>query len=222
MGVGFEDEDAERTRRAELVLGLRSRGVRHLRTLAAMETVPRSWFAPSRLAEHAYADRALPIACGQTLESPSHIATAIDALGVGELDGVLEIGTGSGYVTAIFATMSRRVVTVERWRTMSESAKRRIDELGGAPNVTFVVGDGALGRAEQAPFERIFVSAAVDSPPSALINQLKPGGVMVAAVGPAEGQRLTRYVKTKGGGVEESTIGAARLQPLMSGVAAAL
>lgn len=215
-------EDAERTRRAELVLSLRSRGVRHLRTLAAIETVPRSSFVPSRHAEHAYADRALPIACGQTLEAPSHIATAIDALGVGELDGVLEIGTGSGYATAIFATMSRRVVTIERWRSLSENAKRRIDQLGGAPNVTFVVGDGAHGRPEQAPFERIYISAAVDSPPSALINQLKPGGIMVAAVGPKEGQRLTRYVKTKEGRVEESTIGVARLQPLMTGVAIAL
>lgn len=222
MAAGFEDEDSERTRRAELVLALRSRGVRHLRTLAAIETVPRSYFAPSRLAESAYQNRALPIACGQTLESPLHIATAIDALGVGELDGVLEIGTGSGYVTAIFATMSRRVVTVERFRTLSEAAKRRIDELGGAPNVSFVVGDGALGRPEQAPYERIFISAAVETPPSPLINQLKPGGVMVAAIGPKDGQRLTRFVKTRAGAIEESTIGAARLQPLMQGLAIAL
>ena len=219
---GIGDDEAERTRRAELVLSLRSRGVRHLRTLAAIETIPRSLFAPSRLYDVAYADRSLPIACGQTLESPSQLARAIDALGVGELDGVLEIGTGSGYATAIFATMSRRVVTIERWRSLSAAAKERIDRLGGAPNVTFVVADGASGRAEQAPFERIFVSAAVETPPPALLNQLKAGGVMVLAIGPAAGQRLTRLTKARDGAIEETTIGDVRLQPLAQGVAAAL
>lgn len=216
------DEDHERTRRAELVLSLRSRGIRHLKTLAAIETIPRSLFTPSRHASHAYADRALPIACGQTLESPSAIAAMIDALGVGELDGVLEIGTGSGYATAILAGAARRVVSIERWKTLSENAERRINQLGGAPNVAFVVGDGALGWPEQAPYERILVSAAVEAPPSALLNQLKPGGVMVAAIGPKSGQRLTRIVKAKDGALEETTIGSARLQPIMTGVAIAL
>ncbi|WP_020178461.1 protein-L-isoaspartate(D-aspartate) O-methyltransferase [Methylopila sp. M107] len=215
-------DEAERTRRAELVLSLRSRGVRHLRTLAAIETIPRSLFAPSRLYDVAYADRALPIACGQTLESPSHLAKAIDSLNVGELDGVLEIGTGSGYATAIFATMSRRVVTIERWRSLSVAAKERIDRLGGAPNVTFVIADGAAGRAEQAPFERIFLSAAVETPPPVLINQLKPGGVMVLPIGTPAGQRLTRLTKARDGAVEETTIDEVRLQPLASGVAASL
>lgn len=219
---GIGGDEAERTRRAELVLSLRSRGVRHLRTLTAIETIPRSLFAPSRLYDHAYADRALPIACGQTLESPSHLAKAIDALNVGELDGVLEIGTGSGYATAILASMARRVVTIERWRSLSTAAKERIDRLGGAPNTSFVVGDGALGRPEQAPFERIFLSTAVEAPPAALINQLKPGGVMVLAVGPASGQRLTRLNKSRDGAIEETTIGDVRLQALVHGVAAAL
>ncbi len=219
---GLGGDEAERTRRAELVLSLRSRGVRHLRTLAAIETIPRSLFAPSRLYDVAYADRALPIACGQTLESPSQLARAIDALGVGELDGVLEIGTGSGYATAIFATMSRRVVTIERWRSLSSAAKERIDRLGGAPNVTFVVGDGALGRPEQQPYERIFVSCAVEAPPQPLLNQLKPGGVMVLPIGPESSQRLTRLTKSRDGAIEESTIGETRMQPLVGGLAAAL
>ncbi len=94
-------EEVELTRRAELVLALRSRGVLHTRTLKAMETIPRSLFTPARHADLAYADRALPIACGQTIEAPSYVATTIDALGVGDLDTVLEIGTGSGYGTAI-------------------------------------------------------------------------------------------------------------------------
>ena len=215
-------DDTERTRRAELVLSLRSRGIRHLKTLAAIETIPRSLFTPSRHAAQAYADRALPIACGQTIESPSQIAAMIDALGVGELDGVLEIGTGTGYATAILSGAARRVVTVERWRTLSAGARRRIDELGGAPHVTFVVGDGSLGQPEQAPYERILVSAAVEAPPSALLNQLKPGGVMVAAIGPASGQRLTRIVKARDGAVDETTIGSIRLPPIMTGIAVAL
>lgn len=215
-------DDAERTRRAELVLALRSRGVRHVRTLAAIETIPRSLFTPSRLAEHAYADRALPIACGQTLESPSQIAMTIDALGVGELDQVLEIGTGSGYATAILSRLARRVVSLERWRTLAENAERRLGQLGDAGNVSFAVADGALGRPGQGPFERILISAAVEAPPSPLLNQLKAGGVMVLPIGPATGQRLTRLVKSRGGGVEETTIGAVRLPPLTAGVATAL
>jgi protein-L-isoaspartate(D-aspartate) O-methyltransferase len=215
------DED-ERTRRAELVLALRSRGVRSLRTLAAIETIPRSLFTPSRHAEHAYSDRALPIACGQTMERPSEIAKAIDALAVGELDGVLEIGTGSGYATAILSRIARRVVTIERWRTLSENAERRLGPIGAAANVAFVIGDGALGRPEQAPYERILVSAAVEAPPSALLNQLKPGGIMVAAIGSKDGQRLTRIVKSRDGGLDETTIGAVRLPPLLDGVATAL
>lgn len=215
-------DETERTRRAELVLSLRSRGVRHLRTLAAIETIPRSAFAPSRLGQHAYSDRALPIACGQTMERPSEIAKAIDALGVGELDTVLEIGSGSGYATAIFAQISRRVFTVERWRTLADNAERRVRALGNADHVVFVVGDGLAGLADHAPFERIFVSCAVEAPPSALLNQLKPGGVMVAAIGPAGGQRLTRVSKARDGALEEFTLGAVRLPPAAGGVAVAL
>ncbi|MFC3693665.1 protein-L-isoaspartate(D-aspartate) O-methyltransferase [Chenggangzhangella methanolivorans] len=215
-------DEIERTRRAELVLSLRSRGIRHLRTLAAIETIPRSAFAPSRLAEHAYSDRALPIACGQTMERPSEIAKAIDALGVGELDTVLEIGSGSGYATAIFAQISRRLFTVERWRTLADNAERRVRALGNADHVVFSVADGLLGLPDQGPFERIFVSAAVEAPPSALLNQLKPGGVMVLAVGPVAGQRLTRITKARDGSLEEFTLGAARLPPAVPGVAAAL
>lgn len=215
-------DEIERTRRAELVLALRSRGVRHLRTLAAIETIPRSLFAPSRLAEHAYADRALPIACGQTMERPSEIATAIDALAVGELDTVLEIGAGSGYATAVLARISRRMATVERWRTLAENAERRVRGLGNADHVTFVVGDGLEGFGEQAPYERIFVSAAVEAPPSALLNQLKPGGVMVLPIGPASGQRLTRIAKGRDGSIEETTVGSIRLPAAVEGVAAAL
>lgn len=215
-------DDAERIRRAELVLSLRSRGVLHTRTLKALETIPRSLFAPSRLARLAYAEQALPIACGQTLESPSHIATTLDALAVGDLDTVLEIGAGSGYCAAILSRLARRVVTIDRWRTLTENAERRLNDLGGTSNVTVVFADGAAGRPAQAPFDRILISCAVKTPPSALINQLKVGGVLIAPIGDAAGQRMTRFIKGKDGALDEATIGASRLQPMVPGVAAAL
>ncbi|MET0314227.1 MAG: protein-L-isoaspartate(D-aspartate) O-methyltransferase [Hansschlegelia sp.] len=215
-------DDRERTRRAELVLSLRSRGVLHTRTLKAIETIPRALFTPSRLRDVAYVDRALPIACGQTLEAPSTIATMLDALGVGDLDTVLEIGCGSGYVTAILSRLARRVVAVERFRTLAENAERRLVELGGADGVTIHVGDGALGWPSPSPYERILVSAAVKAPPSALLNQLKSGGTMLVPIGDVAGQRLTRIVKNKDGSLDESTIGVARAQPMMAGVAAGL
>jgi protein-L-isoaspartate(D-aspartate) O-methyltransferase len=215
-------DDAERTRRAELVLALRSRGVRHTRTLKAMETISRSAFVPGRLRNVAYADRSLPIACGQTLESPSHVATVIDALAVGDLDTVLEIGCGSGYATAILSRLARRVTSVERWRTLAGNAERRLAELGGASNVAIHLGDGVEGRPQQAPFERILVSAAVTAPPSALLNQLKAGGVMIAPIGDADGQRLTRFLKGKDGSLDEATIGAVRVPPMLAGIAASL
>ncbi len=217
-----EIDEAERTRRAELVLGLRSRGVLHTRTLIALETIPRSLFAPSRLRDAAYADRALPIACGQTLESPSQIATMVDALGVGDLDSVLEIGTGTGYCAAILSRLARRVFTIDRWRTLVENAERRLGDLGGVGNVTAIIADGALGHAAHAPYERILISAAVTTPPSALLNQLKAGGVMIAPVGDGSGQRLTRFVKARDGSLDETTIASVRVPPLMQGVAKAL
>lgn len=215
-------DDRERTRRAELVLSLRSRGVRHTRTLKAIETIPRALFTPARLRDVAYVDRSLPIACGQTLEAPSAIAMALEALGVGDLDTVLEIGCGSGYVTAILSRLARRVAAVERFRTLAENAERRLSELGGADGVTIHVGDGALGWPSPSPYERILVSVAVKAPPSALLNQLKPGGVMLAPIGGSAGQRLTRIMKNKDGSLDETTIATVRVQPIMSGVAAGL
>ncbi|MFD1333174.1 protein-L-isoaspartate(D-aspartate) O-methyltransferase [Methylopila musalis] len=221
--MGFAPDEQERTRRAELVLKLRSRGVRDTRTLKAIETIPRTLFVRSEHHGAAYFDRALPIACGQTLEAPSHIAAAIDALGATEGDTTLEVGTGSGYQTAILSRVSRKVVSLERWRGLAGAAQRRLEALGGVKNVEIVCADGALGLPAQAPFDRILLSASVEAPPSALLNQLKPGGVMIAPVGRAgQAQRLTRFVKGADGALSETTIGEARAAPLLDGVSRAL
>lgn len=199
-------DEVERTRRAELVLTLRSRGVRSTATLRAIETIPRSLFVRPEHAALAYADRSLPLACGQAIEAPSHIAAVTDALGIGEGDVVLEIGTGSGYHTAILSRIAARVVSVERWRGLVAAAEQRLATLGGVGNVAIVLADGLLGRPGEGPFDRILVSGAVERPPSALLNQLKAGGVMVAAVGHAgKAQRLTRFVKDARGGLDETT-----------------
>ncbi|GLK75850.1 protein-L-isoaspartate O-methyltransferase [Methylopila jiangsuensis] len=221
--MGGAPDEQERTRRAELVLKLRSRGVRDTRTLKAIETIPRTLFVRSEHHGSAYLDRALPIACGQTLEAPSHIAAVIDALGAGEGDVALEVGTGSGYQTAILSRVARKVVSLERWRGLAGAAARRLEALGGVKNVEIVCADGALGLSAQAPFDRIVVSAAVEAPPSALLNQLKPGGVMIAPVGrPGKTQRITRFVKAADGALSETTIGEARVSPLLDGISRAL
>lgn len=215
-------DEAERTRRAELVLKLRSRGVRDMRLLRAIETIPRTLFVRAEHADVAYADRALPIACGQTLESPFQIAAMTEALGVGEGDVVLEIGCGSGYQTAILAGLADRVVAVDRWRGLVAAAGKRLDTLGGAPNVALVAADGLLGRAPEGPFDRILISGAVIAPPSALLNQLKPGGVMLAPIGQGPRLRLTRFRKGANGEVDDSLIAFVRASPMTPGMAAAL
>ncbi|WP_020184707.1 protein-L-isoaspartate(D-aspartate) O-methyltransferase [Methylopila sp. 73B] len=215
-------DEAERTRRAELVLKLRSRGVRDMRLLRAIEMIPRTLFVRAEHAEVAYADRALPIACGQTLESPFQIAATTEALGVGEADVVLEVGCGTGYQTAILASLASRVVAIDRWRGLVEAAEKRLERLGGAANVAFVAADGLQGRAPEAPFDRILISGAVLAPPSALLNQLKPGGVMLAPIGQGARLRLTRFRKGANGDVDDSLIGFVRAAPMTPGRAAAL
>jgi protein-L-isoaspartate(D-aspartate) O-methyltransferase len=212
-------EDAER--RAELLLSLRQRGMRDLALLRAIETVPRSRFVPDDLAEHAYADQALPIACGQTISQPSLVALMTEKLAVEDRHKVLEIGTGSGYQTAILARLARRVYTIDRYRTLVAAAEQRLAELG-ITNVTAMVGDGSAGWPAQAPFDRIMVTAAAPELPEALLAQLREGGVMVVPVGPAGGaQELLRIERTAEGHSTTKVL-AVRFVPLVAGRAETL
>jgi protein-L-isoaspartate(D-aspartate) O-methyltransferase len=166
-----------------LVMALRKQGISDQRVLSAVERVPREMFVEAPFAHAAYENTALPIACGQTISQPFIVAYATEKLEVEPAMRVLEIGTGSGYQAAVLAPLCRRVYTVERHKPLLAEAEARFKALK-LENVTTRLGDGLLGWPEQAPFDRILLSAAVADEPVNLIEQLKPGGILIAPVGP--------------------------------------
>jgi protein-L-isoaspartate(D-aspartate) O-methyltransferase len=217
-GNGLDDD---RAGIAAMILRLRRQGITDRRVLAAIESVPRSLFVPPAAGRDAYADRALPIDCGQTISAPGIVGMMTAALDVGEGDRVLEIGTGTGYQTAVLARLARRVYTIDRFRTLVETALSRFHTLK-LTNVVTMVGDGMLGWPEEAPFDRIVVTAAGEEIPAALQSQLRVGGVLVMPVGPPDGvQELKKLVRTESG-FEESTLAEVRFVPLIPGKAARL
>lgn len=220
-GMVEDHEDERRVRVADLVLRLRRAGISDRRIVTAIEAVPRDVFVPGESRADAYAERALPIDCGQTISAPLIVAMMTAALDVGERDKVLEIGTGTGYQTAILARLARRVYTIDRFRTLVAAAEFRFRTLR-IPNITTLVGDGMKGWPEQAPFDRIMVTAAGEEVPETLLRQLRMGGVMVLPVGPAEGvQKLLRVVRTESG-YDATELADVRFVPLIPGKAARL
>lgn len=202
----------------ELIMSLRAQGIRDTRVLEAIETVPREIFVPDAFKDLAYADQALPIECGQTLSQPFIVAFMTDRLKVGERMKVLEVGTGSGYQTAILARLCRRVYTMERYRTLMKQAEARFKELRLA-NVTTVLGDGSKGWLAQAPFDRIIVTAAAKKLPRKLLEQLAVGGIMVIPVETSPGkQELLRITRTAEDFERESLL-PVRFVPLVDGIA---
>jgi protein-L-isoaspartate(D-aspartate) O-methyltransferase len=186
--------------------------------LRAMDEVPREYFVDGQFLEAAYADRALPIACGQTISQPYVVAYMTEQLGVQPPHRVLEVGTGSGYQAAILSRLAREVVTVERFRTLAEAARMRLETLGYR-NVAVRLGDGLAGVPDQAPFDRIVITAATETVPQGLIEQLAEGGIMVLPLGPHAGpQSLVKLTKTKDGTAKEDLI-AVRFVPLLPGQA---
>jgi protein-L-isoaspartate(D-aspartate) O-methyltransferase len=173
------DNDDRRVRIADLILRLRRAGVTDQRVVAAIESVPREMFVPAESQAAAYAERALPIDCGQTISAPVIVGMMTAALDVHDRDRVLEVGTGTGYQTAVLAKLARRVYTIDRFRTLVAAAESRFRTLRLA-NVTTLVGDGMHGWPEQAPFDRIIVTAAGEEVPDALLKQVRIGGVIVA------------------------------------------
>ena len=213
--------DERRTHIAEMILRLRRAGITDRRVVAAIESVPRDLFVPAELHADAYSDRALPIDCGQTISAPVIVGMMTSALEVGEDDRVLEIGTGTGYQAAILARLAQRVYTIERFRTLVAAAESRFRTLR-LTNITTLVGDGIKGWPEQAPFDRIIVTAAGETVPEALLKQIRVGGVLVIPVGPADGvQKLMRIERTETG-TTETALADVRFVPLIPGKAARL
>ncbi len=205
------DEDLVR-----LILRLRERGVTDKAVLSAIEATPREAFLEGIFQARAHEDTALPIACCQTISQPTVVGLMTQALQVDKRSKVLEVGTGSGYQAAILARLARRVYTVERHRALAKAAEKLLAELG-LSNVTVIPGDGTLGLPDQAPFDRIIVTAAAEDVPSDLIKQLKVGGIMVLPVGQSDTvQTLLKVVKTESG-LDYQTLGDVRFVPLIEG-----
>lgn len=209
---------SEDYRKIELVMALRNRGIRDTGVLAAIERVPRERFVDPAFAAQAYADQSLPIECGQTVSQPFVVAYMTEKLRIDDRVKVLEIGTGSGYQTAVLSHLCRRVYTIERYRTLLQDAEARFRELG-LSNVTAMAGDGTMGWPGQAPFDRIIVTAAAAELPRPLVEQLKPGGILVAPVDAGTGgQELVRVTIEDGKPAFERLL-PVRFVPLAEGMA---
>jgi len=201
-----------------LMQALRDQGITDLQVLAAIETTPRDLFTPDLFKDRSWEDSALPIACGQTISQPYIVSLMTQALTIEPRSRLLEIGTGSGYQTTILSKVSRLVYTIERYRTLMKEAEARFATLG-LTNVITKFGDGGEGWAEQAPFDRIMVTAAAEDDPKRLLTQLKPNGVLVAPVGKGPVQSLRRYAGDGKGGFKVEALCDVRFVPLLDGVA---
>ncbi len=207
--------DPERT--MQFLFSLRSRGVTDARVLEAMEQIDRGLFVRGLFADRAYEDTPLPITCGQTISQPSVVGLMTQALKVRPRDTVLEIGTGSGYQAAILSKLARRVYTVERHRRLVQETGQLFREMG-LTNVTAMLSDGSFGLPEQAPFDRIIVTAAAEDPPGPLLAQLKIGGIMVLPVGQSDAvQTLIRVTRTEDG-LDYDELLPVRFVPLLEGL----
>ena len=216
--MGGPAPETRRVRRRMVVRQLVNRGIRDCRVLAAMAWAPREWFLPPHLARDAYEDAPLPIGSGQTISQPLIVALMTEALAPRRGHRVLEIGTGSGYQTAILAHVGTRVYTVERLPDLLVEAEERFRRLG-LRNIETRLGDGAGGWPEHAPFDRIIVTAAAPGVPTPLTEQLAPGGRLVIPVGDLSGQELVILQRGPEGSLTERHAGGVRFVPLISRLA---
>lgn len=203
----------------QLLFALRSKGVTDRAVLTAMETVDRATFLRGHFAPRAYEDMPLPIPCGQTISQPSVVGLMTQALQLSPRDKVLEIGTGSGYQAAILGRIARRVYTVDRHRRLVKSARSAIEQLG-ITNVTVSLADGCFGLPDQAPFDRILVTAAAEDPPAPLLAQLREGGIMVLPVGQSDAVQTLIRVRRTETGFDYDELREVRFVPLVEGLGA--
>jgi protein-L-isoaspartate(D-aspartate) O-methyltransferase len=192
---------------------IRRRGIRDSRVLDAMAKVPRHEFVAEQYSLQAYEDHPIQIGEGQTISQPYIVARMLEALALIPSDVVLEIGTGSGYQTALLAELSHYIYSVERHAALAEMAKANLTRLGYR-NVTISVGDGSHGMPEKAPFDGIVVSAAAPQVPASLFEQLREGGRLVIPVGPSQYQEL-QLVRKQGDSAETTRLESCRFVPLI-------
>ena len=212
-----DEATSEAERKMQFLYALRSKGVTDANVLGAMEAVDRGPFIKGLFSARAYEDMPLPIACGQTISQPSVVGLMSQALQVSSRDKVLEIGTGSGYQAAILSKLARRVYTIDRHRRLVREAREIFADLD-LTNITAITADGSHGLEDQAPFDRIIVTAAAEDPPGPLLRQLKEGGIMVLPVGQSDAvQHLIRVRKTAQG-LEYDEMRAVRFVPLLEGL----
>ncbi len=209
--------DAATEQKMQFFLSLRQHGVNDARVLAAMEKVDRGQFVRGLFTARAYEDMPLPIACGQTISQPSVVGLMTQAAEITDRDTVLEVGTGSGYQAAILAHLARRVYTVERHRRLVREAQEIFD-AAGLINITAVCADGSFGLPDNAPFDRIIVTAAAEDPPGPLLAQLKIGGIMIVPVGQSDAVQSLIKVTRHEGGFDYAELRPVRFVPLVEGL----
>ena len=214
---GLPEDEPAAERKMRFLFSLRSRGVTDARVLTAMERIDRGHFVRGLFAERAYEDMPLPISCGQTISQPSVVGLMTQALNLQPRDTVLEIGTGSGYQAAILSLLCRRVYTVDRHRRLVREAQEIFRDMG-LVNIVAMTADGSFGLPDQAPFDRIIVTAAAEDPPGPLLAQLKIGGIMVVPVGQSDTvQHLIKVTRLESG-FDYEELRPVRFVPLVEGV----
>lgn len=213
----MSDDPETAERKMRFLFALRQRGVTDPRVLEAMERIDRGVFVRGHFEDRAYDDTPLPIPCGQTISQPSVVGLMTQALQVGPRDKVLEIGTGSGYQASVLSLLCRRVYTLDRHRRLVTEAEAIFRHFG-LTNITAMVADGSHGLPEQAPFDRIMVTAAAEDPPGPLLAQLKIGGIMVVPVGQSDAVQTLIRVRRDENGYEYDELRQVRFVPLVEGL----
>jgi protein-L-isoaspartate(D-aspartate) O-methyltransferase len=217
--VKSENQDAQEGDAQEalagFILNLRARGIRNTTLLNAVERAPRTDFLPAEYADHAYHSMVLPLPCGQEAGCPFAIVETISALQIEPQHHVLEIGTGSGWQTALIGSLATAVASVERWQTLADSAEARLT-AAGISNVVVAHGDGTAGLPSAGPFDRIIINAAIDELSPLLQAQLAEGGLVIAPLQGEDGQFLTRF-EMRGDRLYAASLGPTSYAPLCEG-----
>ena len=213
MEFGPRSLERHRERRRELIERLRTAGVRDLAVLHAFDRVPRHLFVPEVFEARAYVDEALPLGQGQTISKPSTHAFFLEALGLKGEERLLEIGTGSGFQTALLATLCRQVYSIERLPKLAASARERVEALN-LTNTLIRAGDGTYGWRQYSPYDAIVVTAGARQVPQPLVDQLRPGGQLLIPIGDSSVQELHRIVRFADGRMQDEVIAQVRFVAL--------